>query len=373
MQLPSFIQDFLSRLGITPGSSPSVIGLDFGSSSIKVVQIKKKGGRAVLETYGEIALGPYAGTEVGRATNLPAEKIVEATKDLLREANVTTSSGASALPLSASMVSLVEMPVLEESKMKDMVPIEARRYIPIPISEVTLDWWIIPKEEEGGTDTSSSASGKTDVLLVAILNEALKKYQTISQDLALQNSFFEIEIFSTVRATLDQGIKPVMVIDFGASSTKLYLVEHGIIKDSHIINRGSQDITLAISQALGIPVQRAEEMKRSVGISADPANKQMGETINLILDTIFSEANRILVSFEKRFNKPVSLVVLSGGGAAMKGFVEASKTHFAVDVVLADPFAKLVTPPFLAPVLKSVGPEFSVAVGIALRKLNQSE
>ncbi len=372
MQLPSFIQDTLSRFGVMSGASESIIGLDFGSSSVKVVQIKKKGGKAVLETYGEIALGPYAGTEVGRATNLPAEKIVEATKDLLREANVTTSSGAVALPLSASMVSLVEMPVLEESKMKDMVPIEARRYIPIPISEVTLDWWIIPKEEEGAAVPAPSG-GKADVLLVAILNEALKKYQSISSDLALTQSFFEIEIFSTVRATLDQGIKPVMVVDFGAATTKLYLVEHGIIKDSHIINRGSQDITLALSQGLTVPVQKAEEMKRSIGLSSPEQNKQMHDTINLILDNIFNEANRVLVSFEKRFNKPVSAVVLSGGGAGMKGFLEAAQKRFSVDVTIADPFGKLVTPPFLAPVLKSVGPEFAVAVGIALRKLNQVE
>ena len=62
--------------------SQSVLGVDIGSSSIKVVQLRKKGGKAVLETYGELALGPYAGTEIGRATNLPNDKLVEALRDL---------------------------------------------------------------------------------------------------------------------------------------------------------------------------------------------------------------------------------------------------------------------------------------------------
>jgi len=75
-------------------SGGSVIGVDIGSSVVKVVQLRKEQGRAVLETYGELALGPYGGLDVGRATNLPVEKIAEAIKDLFREANVTAKTAA---------------------------------------------------------------------------------------------------------------------------------------------------------------------------------------------------------------------------------------------------------------------------------------
>lgn len=360
--------------------SDSVIGIDIGTSAIKVVQLRKAGGRAVLETYGEIALGPYAGIELGRATNLPIDRVKEALSDLIREANVTTNDAALAIPLSASLISLVEMPDLGEKRMAEMIPIEARRYIPVPITEVSLDWWVIPKKEAGlrspGDNTTpvnpnSPLQKKVDVLLVAILNDALNKNKTIAEELVFQNVFFEIEIFSTARAVLDQGIEPVMILDLGASSTKLYLVEHGIIKDSHIINRGSQEITLSLSKALDQPVARAEEIKRSVGLSTDPANKGISETISLSLDYVFSEANQVLLSFEKKYNRSISKVVLSGGGAVMKGFAEAAKVHFQANVTTADPFAKTVAPAFLAPTLKVVGPEFAVAVGVALRKLSQ--
>ena len=205
------------------------------------------------------------------------------------------------------------------------------------------------------------------------MNEALARNRRIVQDLRLQNVLYEIEIFATVRAALDQGIQPVMVLDMGAGSTKLYLVEHGIVKDSHIINRGGQDITLSIASSLHIKVAEAEELKRTVGLSTKPENKQVSETTSLVLGQIFSEANRVLQTFEKRTNKPLSKVVLTGGGAVLKGFTQAAQVHFKTTVEAASPFEKVVTPAFLGNILQSIGPEFAVAVGIALRKLSQVE
>jgi len=378
------LKDFIT--GLFPGKTlpgGSVVGIDIGASAIKLVQLRKQGGRAILETYGEIALGPYSGTELGRATNLPPEKIVEALRDLLREANVTTKDVGIAIPLASSLTSLIELPDLGDKRMAEMIPIEARRYIPVAISEVTLDWWVIPKEDEmyaspGDRPKPKEAIQgrgeekpikKVKVLLVAILNDALAKNKKIVTDLDLKNPLYEIELFSTARASLDQGIEPVMIFDMGAGSTKLYLVEHGIIKDSHIINRGSQDITLSLSESLRIPVEKAEEMKRTVGLSTDPLYRQVNDSISLTLDYVFSEANQMLLSYEKKYNRSISKVLLCGGGAVMRGFAEAAKVHFQSEVIPADPFGKTIAPAFLSPTLKQVGPEFAVAVGIALRKL----
>ena len=205
------LQKVLGSIGAGP-QGDSVVGVDFGSSALKAVQIRKKGNRAVLETYGEIALGPYAENEVGLATNLPAEKLKEALADLFREANVTTTNGSFAIPMSSSLVMLAEMPDLGERRMPEMIPIEARRYIPVPISEVSLDWIIIPKEdrvfvtpEESGKSDEVGVK-KVDVLLVAILKDALQKYTNVAKDLGITDPSFEIELFSTVRGTLESGI-----------------------------------------------------------------------------------------------------------------------------------------------------------------------
>lgn len=358
-------------IGIFGSKGESVVGIDIGSSSIKAVQLKKKSGRAVLETYGEIALGPYANAEIGRATNLPPEKIAEILIDLVKEANISTKKCGMAIPSASSLISLIEMPELPEKELATMIPLEARKYIPVPVSEVALDWWVIPREDRQLSDVGGDRGLKrgklTDVLLVAILNDALAKYRSIVSAVGLDCSFFEVEIFSTIRAVLDRSdMAPVAILDIGSSLTKLSAVERGIIKNSHTINRGSQDITLAMSKSLGISVLDAEKKKRAEGlmVGADGAGDS-------VLRFIFSEANRAIFDYEKKTGKNVGKVILTGGGATLKGLYEVARESFQTEVVLGDPFSKVETPAFLEKVLKGAGPEFAVALGVALRRLGE--
>ena len=123
----------------------SVIGVDIGSSSIKVVQLKKEAGVAKLETYGEISLGPYGGMSVGQAVSLPPEKIAEAFKDLSKQINITATEGTFSVPLKSSLLKLIEIPKVNDANLEQIVQLEARKYIPVPISEVFLDWLMIPQ------------------------------------------------------------------------------------------------------------------------------------------------------------------------------------------------------------------------------------
>src|SRR3990167_9163827 len=131
------------------------LGVDIGSSAIKIVQIRKKNGQAVLETYGELALGPYINLSVGQAAILPPEKIAQALNDLMREkeVNITTKKCGVSIPFTSSLMSLVEMPDVSPKQLAVMIPFEARKYIPVPISEVMLDWSIIPKSEVRVSDS----------------------------------------------------------------------------------------------------------------------------------------------------------------------------------------------------------------------------
>ncbi|HEU0080689.1 MAG TPA: type IV pilus assembly protein PilM [Candidatus Paceibacterota bacterium] len=364
--------------------SQSVLGVDIGSSSIKVVQLRKKGGKAVLETYGELALGPYAGTEIGRATNLPNDKLVEALRDLIKESNVTTKSAGIAISSAASLLSFIRMPEMDQKQLAAMIPIEARKYIPVPITEVALDWWVMPKEERSFSEfekpAASAAPGAAtppdkgiDVLLVVIHNDVLNKLNQISGGAALETTFYEIEVFSSMRSVVDQSLESVMIFDMGAGTTKLNVIERGILRSSHTINRGSQEITLALSRSLGVSVGDAEHIKRTIGLSPDPDNKAVKEIVTLNLDYIFSETNRVIGSYERKYNKSISKVILTGGGTLLKGFLDLARTRFQTEVVAGDPFAKTEAPAFLEPVLRTAGPEFAVAIGIALRKLQETE
>ena len=365
------------------------LGIDIGSSAIKLVQVKRKNGQAVLETYGELSLGPYGGAGVGQAVNLPADKIAAALSDLMKEkeVNVTTKKCGLSIPFGSSLMSVIEMPDVGPKQLSVMVPMEARKYIPVPISEVMLDWSIIPKSEaqpsaaveDENKEVQSEVTAlesmanmkKVDVLVVAIHKETIARYQEIVEKAGLEAGFFEIEIFSTMRSVMDASLKPVLIIDMGAASTKLYIIERGIIRASHTVNRGSQDITATLSQSLSIPMEKAEIIKRESGLIG--GDKNVADIITLTLDYIFAEVSNTLLSFEKKHNKAVEKILLIGGGAALKGLSEVAKNSLKAPVELGSPFGKLSTPAFLDNVLRETGPEFAVSIGLALRKLAEEQ
>ncbi len=369
---------FLSNIsGMFNKAGQSVLGVDVGSSSIKVIQLRRKAGHAVLETYGASALGPYGGTDVGRAVKLPPQKIAEALSDLMKEANVTTRRCGVSIPLSSSLVSFIEMPVLDTRQLAQMVPLEARKYIPVPITEVTLDWWMIPKaanqspyegEEEAGVVQKAQT---VDVLLAVIHNEALHNFAEIISGAKLEAGFFEIEAFSAIRAVIERDTAPQLVIDMGAAATKLYIVEEGIVRMSHSINRGAQDITLSISQALGVTPTEAEKLKREQGLDLAKVHKELADTGATTLSYIFSEASRVMSGYQKKSRLGVRHVILSGGGAALKGVLPIAQSAFGVPVQIGNPFQRVETPAFLENVLRDAGPQFTVALGLALRYLQQ--
>ena len=357
------------------GSSSDAIGIDIGSSSIKIVEVKKKGGKAMLETYGMIELGPYADVEAGRITNLPPEKIAEALKEVLKQSGANTKSSALSLPVQSSLIFSIELPPqIKESELASIVPTEARKYIPVPITEVSLDYFILPQkeptfEESNNPNAPAQIAGKREVLVVAIQNDAVAKYRTIVNQSAIDASFFEVEIFSSVRANFEHELSLVLLIDCGASRTKLSLIEFGIVKSFHIISRGGAEITESISKSLSMSFTDAEKMKKEFGLFGNPNEKSLADVIKIHTDYIFSETNNVLLGYERKYNRTISKVVLTGGGSLLKGLKEEAENNFKAEVVMGQPFAKVGAPAFLEKVLGAIGPEFAVAIGLALRKL----
>ncbi|MES2416473.1 MAG: type IV pilus assembly protein PilM [Patescibacteria group bacterium] len=369
------IVDMGKNMFASSSSSDSAVGIDIGTSAIKIVQIKKKGGRAVLETYGSIALGPYADLEIGKVTNLEIDKTIEALKEVLKQSGVTTTASALSIPSQSSLIFLVELPAtVKESELKAIIPTEARKYIPVPIDEVSLDWFVLPKkeasfEESNNPDLPVKEAEKIEVLVVAIQNDAISKYQTIVKQCGFDAGFFELEIFSSVRANFEHELSPVLMLDFGAYKTKISIIEFGSVKSFHTINRGGAEVTESISKSLSIPFTKAEEMKKEYGMFDNPVEKSLADIIKIHIDYVFSETNSVLLNYEKKYNKTISKIILTGGGSQLKGFKEMAMSAFPVEIEVGNPFSKVGAPAFLEKVLLATGPEFAVALGLALRKL----
>ena len=194
---------FKKAPSVSTGGSDRVVGVDIGTSSIKLVELRKKGGQAVLETYSTLALGPYAQLPVGATTNLPSDVLVKAVTDAIREGNIVSKDAALSIPSSASLVFLVELPgTIAEKDLASVVPTEARKYIPVPISEVSLDYWVIPRKQESFGETPAGMNpDKSEVLVAAIHNETLEKYRSVGTSSGLSANTFEIEVFSAIRST----------------------------------------------------------------------------------------------------------------------------------------------------------------------------
>jgi type IV pilus assembly protein PilM len=355
----------------------TAVGIDIGTSSIKVVELKRENGRALLTTYGALSLGQYKeGGSIGQTVVLDAETLAKALGDALRETNISSKNIVVGIPSVSCIIFILQLPAaIDEASLGSVIPTESKKFIPVPIEDVSLDWYVIPRREDSGVASrvvvESGGEAKISVLVVATLNETLAKYTDVLQKTSLPMDSLEIEIFSHIRAVLTRELFPVLIVDIGASKTKLTIVEHGIVETFRLVNRGSQDMTNSIMHSLEVTFDKAESIKKEFGILASPEHPTVPDMIKTHLVEIFQEANSNILAYEKRYNKNIGKIIFTGGGAMTKGLLEYASQSFAAELIVADPFAKVESPVFLQGVLKTTGPEFSVALGLALKKFQQ--
>lgn len=349
------------KADIAASPKHSVVGVDVGSSAIKIVELHDTKGIPTLHTYGELQLGPYENTDIGRATHLPPAKLIEAFIDILRESSATSHNVAVAISYNSSFSTIISVPTTDMEKIAPLIPVEAKKYVPVPLSEVTLDWFPV---------SARSEAKMTKILLAAIHNDAIKKYQTMVHGADLHTEFTEIEMFSTIRSSVSQQDTTLAIVDMGASSTKLYLVHNGVVGKAHTMLMSGVDFTAALAKALGVDFTKAEEIKRSVGL--DSGEPQVARVLMPMLERGFREMHRAIARYEEEEGVAVEKIILSGSGALLRGLPGYVSELLARPVAIADPFAKVAYPAFLEDTLHEAGPAFAVAVGTALRALMQT-
>ena len=356
----SKLSSILSADGAKSGAE-GVIGVDVGSSSIKIVQIHESKGMTMLDTYGELQLGPYDNVEIGRTVRLRLDKLIESFVDILREATTSANNVSVAISYNASFTAIITLPTSDPDAISAMIPVEARKYVPVPLADVTMDWLPI---------SSQSDNKASKVLLAAIHNEALARYDGMVKGAGLTKTSHEIELFSTIRSATPAGDGAVALIDFGAGSTKLYIVQSGTIAKSHSVQMSGMELTAAISRVEGIDFRTAEELKRTQGLGVVTNNPELEKALVQILERGFREIHTAMKRYEEEAGITIEHISLTGGGALLGGLVPYTSDMLSLPVSLADPFAKVVYPAFLEDTLKQAGPSFAVALGAALRGLS---
>jgi type IV pilus assembly protein PilM len=337
----------------------SVVGIDFGSASIKVVELERRDDIVALRTYGELQLGQYVTKDLGDVVELTQEKKTAALTDVLREAGVEAAAGILALPLNASFVTVMSLTAKEDENIEPRVRVEARKYIPIPLSDVTLDWTeLAPLGKEPKT--------VREVLIAAVQNDSYGQMTNLMQSINKASQPSEIELFSSLRSLSTPSDTSIAVIDLGAQTSKLYIAQDGMLRKIHRVRMGGVQATKRIMELTGVSFTEAENLKRNYATSGkhhDDVKKAVVSTFERPLQ----EFRRVLAQHEMRLGAPVGKIVLTGGAVAFPEIAPFASYMFDREVTRANPFAKVAYPAFMEDRLTEIAPLFSVAIGAALR------
>jgi type IV pilus assembly protein PilM len=356
------------------------LGIDIGTAAIKIVELSHWGERRKLENYGEISANIlYEKTfrNFEKSTLLlSSQNIAKAILAVNEAAKIKTKECIFSIPDFSSFFTNFDLPPMTKEELKEAVRYEARRHIPLPLGEVTLDWQVIDNFKKKEPDEEKNK--KLKILLVAVPNETINQYQEIAKICELNLVSLEAEVFGLQKSLVSkEETKVVGLLDIGAQSTTYSIIDKGSLRISHSFDLAGNELTEQIAKSLSVDYAKAENLKRQYGLQYLPLPPDIGilfvksvrEIALPLVDMILREIDRISRNFVQAENKEVGKFIIAGGTAFIPGLKEYFQTHLKKEVEIANPFSNIYCPPILEKTLKEMGPSYAIAVGLALRGL----
>ncbi len=340
--------------------NPRFLGIDFGTASLKVVELELVGGKPILVNYG-VADFSHLEEELKNATYTYDEAVGLYFHALLAKMKPKTNQAYVAMPAYTGLITLVEFPPLDESQMAEAVQFEAHKYVPTAsLDDVALSWEIIGKRKGSEGDVIM------EVLLVAALRKEVNRYQSYIQKESLETSLLEIETFAIVRALLEKtpGSGAKILIDIGSRATNIILTDDGMVKLSRNIDTGGKDMTRTLSDTIEVARSRAEELKKS---GKDFLNQRESAVVFPTLQVLITETKRVISSHEEKHpESKVTEIILSGGSSRLAGIVEYLSSIFELPVSIGHPWSKIEATEKQQVMIHETDASFAVAIGLAL-------
>lgn len=357
----SFAQFFRGIKKVFRGHS--ALGIDIGSSSIKIAELAQKGNEFHLTNYAKLETKNYL-DHPNRALQTSSLRIVEKEvialiRTLLGEMKTKSNRVFLNIPAFIAFVSSIEMPMLSPNETARSLQFQARQYIPLPPSEVSLDWKKI------GEFKNQKGVLMQRLLLIGIPKELLARYRNIFKKLPVRLVGMELESIAAVRALGSVEDKTRMYIDIGAEYTNVMFADKGGWVSNGQIDYGGVYLTQSIARGLGITVSRAESLKRRRGLLGTGGEFELSTLLVPFLDVIIQEVRRLQRTHETRYGAKTEEVVLIGGSANLLGIEKYVNTQMGIPVVSPKPFEHIQIPPAIDDYKKELSREFSVAVGLA--------
>ncbi|MDO8784911.1 MAG: type IV pilus assembly protein PilM [Syntrophales bacterium] len=347
------------------GGKKQLVGLDIGSSSLKLAEMLETPEGYLLNNFSRIPLP--RGVIVDGAV-VEQEQLTEKIKELFKHSGCKRKRIVTSLSGHSVIIKKVSFPAMEEGELRDLIKDDAGKYLPFEnVEDVNLDFQILGENEFN--------PNQLEVLLVAAKKDIIAGYTTAIKNAGLSVAIMDVDSFALetmYEENYDFGEEDLdVLINIGASITNINVVKNGTSIFTRDFPLGGNAITEAIAEKLGITFEEAEKIKIE-GIEGDePEKSEFRESIFIHADPIFSEIERS-IDYLRSTHRTDSIkhILLSGGSAKIAGITDELYKRISIETELINPFKnidfnrKSLEDNFL----KSIAPFASVAVGLALRR-----
>ncbi|MEX2244788.1 MAG: type IV pilus assembly protein PilM [Fimbriimonadaceae bacterium] len=350
------------------------VGVDLGTKSIKVAQIEAHGGKWVVSKHGE-ATTPLESIKDGVVVN--TEEVANALKYALKQAKISATSAIIGVAGGSVIVRNVRIPRMPEATLRKSIRFEAGRYVPSSVEDSFIEFEILGDAPEN----------QMDVLIVAAPREIVKSRVEACSKAGLEVEVVDIEAFAMFRALVESDFDSAMnettiaLVDIGATTTNVSVISKGVFAMTRSIPQAGNTLTNALQSYFKLDFEDAEKGKTQLDLNAlinseGPVENPPLRVLQPHIDDLFREIRRSLNYYQSQQTdqgdaKPVTKIIVSGGGARMHGLAEYMSHKLDIPTVSAGVYD---CSRFVAPEgdENEHGYELAVASGLALRSLTKA-
>lgn len=364
------------------GTPTSFLGLDIGTSSLKIVELLDRRRRVEVATYAQANI-PNLLIHPEGPSDAAVRKVANIIAHMIDKAGVSSDTVVAALPSTIVFSTMLTMPNLPDQEMDKAVRFAARDVVPSDLDDMVLGWSKVAGHPHMETDAvsvnghyqasavtpkSTSTSDQVPVFLTAAPKTVVDRYIKVMDVLHLKVHALEVETFPLVRSLLQPGSDSALIIDIGDRATTFHIIDRGTPRVSHTIEYGGYDISAAIAKTLDIPHADGEKNKIGYGLHRDtPAN--IKQAIEAAVNVQVQKALSLLHVYKEKEGHLISRSILIGGGANLRELPTFWSRAISHNTVIGNPWKGLSYPQGLEKKLMELGPSYAVAVGLALRGL----
>lgn len=348
--------------------SPSYLGIDIGTTSIKIAEVGSGRQLPQIKNYSLLNSSGYLlrSNDVLQTSSLKLFEtgVIDLLKIMLKKMKPGATDVIASIPTFAVFMTVFDFPEMSTSDLEKSLTYQASQYVPLPISEVALDWTKVGERED------DKGYKYEQVLLISVPQELIRKYQLIMKSAGLNLRALEIESLSLARALVGNDPTSTIIIDIGSLSTNITFVDRGQVKFNTQTDYAGASLTQSLATSLNINPVRAEELKKEHGIISLGANYELSTIMLPFIDVIISEVKKAEYNYQSQFpgSPKAERVILSGGGANLAGIEKYFEKDFGCPVVKATPFLKFEYPNELELLVRELNPTLSIALGLGLKE-----